>query len=580
MKNQEIAHILYEIGIFLEMKDIPFKPYAYQKAAIGLDSLEKDVEEIYNKGGRKALEDIPGVGESIAEKIEEYLKTGRIKYYNDLKKKMPIKIEELTNVEGIGAKTIKTLYKSLRIRDIQDLEKAARGHKIRKLASFGEKSEENILQAIAFLKKSKERFLLGDTLPQVNNIIVRLKSLDEVKDASIAGSIRRMKETIGDVDILVVFKGKQEEIKTKKIMDFFVSMPEVIKVLGKGSTRSSVRTKKGFDIDLRLVPEKSYGSALQYFTGSKEHNIAIRKLAIEKGLKLNEYGLFRGRKAIAGKTEQEVYNALGMDWPAPELRENQGEVEAALRGVLPKLVELKDIKGDLHCHSRWSEGNNTIQVLVDRTIKLGYQYVGISDHTKALRIENGLDERELAQQAKKIVEINRGLVKKGFKFRVLQGAETNILRDGSIDINNEALKKLDYVITGIHSSFKLPKSEMTERIIKAIKNPYINIISHPSGRVLGKREKYDYDFDKILRAAKEFGKVLEINSHPARLDLNDQSIRMAKETGVKMIINTDTHNINNLQFMEFGVNQAKRGWAENKDIINTKPLSQLLKIFK
>jgi len=338
--------------------------------------------------------------------------------------------------------------------------------------------------------------------------------------------------------------------------------------------------KDGFDMDLRVVPEKSYGSALQYFIGSKEHNIAARKIAIEKGLKLNEYGVFRGKKMIAGKTEESVYKVLGLQWIPPEIRENQGEIEAALKRKLPKLVELKDIKGDLHCHSKWDGGQNSIKEMTEAAMARGYQYLGITDHTKFLRIEHGLNERQLAQQRKEIDKINSKLKTQNSKFKILQGAETNILNDGSIDIKDQALKKLDYAIAGIHSSFKMPKEKMTERIIQAMKNPYIKIISHPTGRILKRRDEYQIDIEKILRAAKETNTILEINSFPERLDLNDINTKKAIEMGVKLVINTDSHHRNQFRYMEFGVYQARRGWAEKKDIINTRPLGKLLKFFE
>jgi len=578
MKNQEIANIFYEIADFLEMEGVQFKPYAYQKAAITLETLEKDVAEIYKEGGREALLKIPGIGQSMAEKIEEYLKTGKIKYYEELKKKTPIQMEELTAVEGLGPRKAKILYQKLRIRNLKDLEKSAKAHKIAPLFGFGEKTEKNILEGIAFLKRSKGRFLLGEILPIVKEVYQRLKSLKEVEKIDPAGSVRRMKETIGDVDFLVTPSSGGGG--PEKVMDFFTSLPEVIKIWGKGTTKASVRMKEGFDMDIRVVPARSYGSALQYFTGSKEHNIAIRKIAMDKGLKLSEYGLFRGPKMIAGKTEEEIYRALGMQWIPPEIRENQGEIEAALEGKLPKLIDYKDIKGDLHCHSKWDGGADTIEEIAEAAKKMGYQYIGIADHTKFLRIEYGLDEKKLALQRKEIEKINYKLQTKNYKLKILQGCEANILNDGSIDISDEALKKLDYVIAGIHSNFKMPKEKMTERIIKAMKNSNVDIISHPTGRILKRRDEYQIDFDKILRVAKETKTILEINSFPERLDLNDQNIRRTKEAGVKMVINTDSHHKDQLRFIEFGIAQAKRGWAEKEDIINTQPLEKLLKFFK
>lgn len=574
MRNQEIAKIFYGIASYLETESVAFKPYAYEKAAINLETLEEDVEEIYKKGGLKALKSLPGVGKSIAEKIEEYLKTNKIKYYEQLKKKMPFNLEEIIAVEGMGPKKAKVLYQKLGIKNIKDLQIAAKAGKIARLFGFGVITEKNIIEGIAFLKRSKGRFLLGEILPKAKEVYEKLKCLKEVEKIDYAGSLRRMKETIGDVDFLVVSQ------KPQIVMDFFVSLPGVIKIWGKGSTKASVRMKDGFDMDIRVVPKKSYGSALQYFTGSKEHNIVTRKIAINKGLKLSEYGLFRGAKKIAGENEKEIYKKLGMEWIPPELRENQGEIEVSLAGKLPKVTDYDDIKGDLHCHSKWDGGLNSIKEMAEAAEIMGYEYVGIADHTKFLRIEHGLDEGQLSRQRKEIDRINKKFQVPSPKSQVLQGCETNILSDGSIDIKDEALKKLDFVIAGVHSSFKMEKTKMTERIIRAMKNPHVDIISHPTGRLLKRRDEYQIDFDKILKVAKETGTILEINSYPERLDLNDQNIRRAKTAGVKMVINTDSHRKDQLRFIEFGVAQARRGWAEKEDIINTQPLEKLLKFFK
>jgi len=570
MKNQELAQIFYEIAEFLEMEEVPFKPQAYRKAAQFLEGLEEDIESIYEKGGEKALEDLPSIGRNIADKIREYIEIGKIKYYLELKDKTPINIEELTAVEGLGPKTVRILYNKLGIRNLKDLEKAAKEHKIAPLFGLGEKTEKNILEGIKFLKRSKGRFLLGRILPVVSEIEKKLKSLKEVDQISVAGSVRRKKETIGDVDFLITSKNPE------KVMDFFVSLPGVVKVWGKGQTKSSVRMKEGFNIDIRVIQKKSYGSALQYFTGSKEHNIITRRLAISKGLKLSEYGVFKGKKMIAGWSEKGVYRSLGLSFIEPELRENRGEVEAAQKGKLPKLVKLEDIKGDLHCHSSWNGGENSILELAETAKNMGYLYLGIADHTKFLRIENGLDERKLSQQRKEIDKLNLEFE----NFKILQGAETNILNDGALDIRDNALEKLDYAIAGVHSNLKMPKEKMTERIITAMKNPYVKIISHPTGRLLKRREEYLIDFEKILRAAKEFNVVLEVNSFPERLDLNDVNIKLAIEAGVRLIINTDSHHKGHLDYMELGVNQARRGWAEKNNIINTYSLKDLIKVFQ
>jgi DNA polymerase (family 10) len=578
MINRDIAKIFYQIAQYLEMKDIPFKPQAYEKAAIILEDLKEDVKEIYQKGGKEALLDIPGIGKSMAEKIEEYIKTGKIKEYEELRKEIPVNLEELMAVEGLGPKRIKILYEKLKIKDLDSLELAAKNHKIAPLFGFGEKTEKNILEAIQFLRRSKGRFLLGDILPQVREIYQKLKSLKEVERIDIVGSLRRMKETIGDVDFLVISE------KPEKIMDFFVSLPGVVKIWGKGKTKSSVRMKDGFDMDLRVLPKISYGAALQYFTGSKEHNISLRKIAIEKGFKLNEYGLFRGKKIIASSDEKEIYEKLGLEYIPPEMREDQGEIELALEKKLPKIIDYKDIKGDLHCHIKWrgkfDGGENTLEEMAQAALELGYEYLGIASHTKFLKIEHGLDEKELEKRDEEIDKINLRFQKENIKFRLLKGCEANILNDGSLDIEAKTLLKLDFVIAGVHSNFKMSKEEMTERIIKAMRNPNVDIISHPTGRIIQKRDEYQIDFEKILKVARETGTILEINSYPERLDLSDKNIKMAKEAGVKMVINTDSHQKDQLRFIEYGIAQARRGWAEKKDIINTLSLEEMLKSLK
>lgn len=509
MKNQELAKILFGIAKYLEMEEDAFRPIAYRKAARVLENLDKKIEDIYRQGGLKALEDLPAVGEGIALKIEEYIKTGKIQFYKDLTKK-------------------------------------------------------------ALINSKDGRFLLGRILPVAEKIISRLRKLKKVEAIEIAGSLRRKKETVGDIDILAVSSDSE------KIMDFFISQPEVVKVLARGNTKCSVEVEDGFNIDLRIIPKESYGSALQYFTGSKEHNIVLRRLAIGKSFKLNEYGLFRDKKKIAGETEEDVYKALGLEWIPPEMRENNGEVELALSNNLPHLIDYEDIKGDLHCHSVWNGGVNSIEALTNETKAMGYEYLGIADHTQYLKIERGLNERQLEDRNKEIDKLNAKI--SGIK--ILKGCEANILNDGSIDIKDEALKKLDFVIAGLHSTLKMEKEEMTERLIKAMQNPHIDIISHPTCRLIGKRNESQLDFDKVLKVAKQFGIVLEINSSPERLDLKDEHIKRTKEAGVKMAINSDAHEISQLKLNNLGIAQARRGWAEKKDIINTESVDKLLEYFK
>jgi DNA polymerase (family 10) len=574
MKNQEIAKILFEIGDFLELNEVPFKPKAYQQAAIALDALEEDVSEIYKREGLKGLENIQAVGKSIALKIEEYLKTGKIEYYKDIKKTSPIDFETLTKVEGLGIRKIKKLYDELGVKNLADLEKSAKAHKIAPLFGFGEKTEENILEAIEFLKQSKGRFLFREIFPTIKNIEERIGKIEGVKKISVAGSTRRRKETIGDADFLVAITDTSDKYLIEKIMNTFVKLDGVVKIVAKGETKTSVKTKEGLDIDLRVVPISSYGAALQYFTGSKEHNIATRRIAIKEGLKLSEYGLFnrRGGK-IKGETEEEIYERLGMDWIPPEIRENQGEIEAAEQHKLPKLIELKDIKGDFHWHSSWDGGEDSLREMCERGMELGYEYMGVSDHTKTLKIENGLNEKELLKQRKEIDKLNEEFKEQGKKFKLLQGAEVEILKNGSLDFDDDTLKLLDFVSVSIHSNFKMGKSEMTKRIIKAISNPYVDILNHPTGKILGSRDSYELDIDEIFKAAKEYKVTLEMNCF--RSDLSAQSARIAKDMGIKICLGSDAHFKKELLDMEYGVYQARRAWLEKGDVLNAQSLEKL-----
>ena len=403
MKNQEIAKIFYDIARFLQIEGVPFKPYAYEKAGASIEGLSQDVAEIYLKGGRKALQEIPGIGKAMSDHIEEFVKTGKVKFYQEMRKKLPVDMDALLKVEGMGPKKAKVLYEKLGVKNLKGLEKVAKAGKIAPLFGFGETTEKNILQGLEFLKVSKGRVRLHEILPVAREVLKKLENLKEVQKVSIAGSLRRRKETIGDVDFLVVSK------HPKKVMDFFVKLPGVEKIWGQGGTKASVHLAAGYDMDLRVVPQKSYGSALQYFTGSQDHNIVTRKIAIEKGLKLSEWGLFDGSRQIPTSSEEQVYKALGLAWVPPEMRENTGEVEAAQNGKLPKLLELKEIKGDLHVHSNWKDpkgGKDSIEVLAKFAMGLGYEYIGISDHTKSLHIERSLNEKELLEQNQYIKQLN------------------------------------------------------------------------------------------------------------------------------------------------------------------------------
>jgi len=575
MQNREIAKIFNEIAEYLEMDGVRFKPHAYQKAAITLENLKDSIEDIYRQGGLKALKAIPGIGESIALKIEEYLKTGKIAYYEEFRRKLPINLDELIAVEGMGPKKAKILYDKLGITNLAELEAAARAHQIAPLKGFGAKTEANILEGIEFLKKSTGRFLLGEVWPLAEQLLATLRALPEVDRADVAGSFRRKKETIGDLDFLAVSS------QPDKVMAFFIAQPDVVKVHAHGPTKSSVRLRQGLDADLRVIPAESYGAALQYFSGSKEHNIALRQIAIDQGYKLNEYGLFdQHDQAVAGRTEEEIYQTLGLAWIPPELREDRGELAAAREGRLPKLIDYSDIRGDLHVHSNWNGGAQSIAELAQAAMALGYDYVGIADHTKFLRIEHGLDEEQLLARNREIDDLNAQLAKKGKHFRILKGCEANILNDGSIDIADEVLAQLDYVIAGIHSAFRMPREEMLSRLQTAMANPHVDIISHPTGRILKRREEYEVAMGDLLRLAHETGTILEINAYPERLDLGDVNIRAAKQAGVRMVINTDAHHVDQLRYLPLGIAQARRGWAEKEDIINVWPVARLLQFFK
>ena len=570
MRNWEVERILNNIALLLEMDDVQFKPKAYEKASRSIKALEEDVEDIYKTGGIKGLEEIPGIGESIAGKIEELIKTGKLDYYEKLKQNVPVDLETLSGIEGLGPKKIKILWKELRIKNIEDLERACLSHRVSKLPGFQEKTEQNILKGIEFAKKSRGRFILGFTLPFIREIEKRLGDRKEVQRIAVGGSVRRMKETIGDVDFLIA------SVAPQKVMDFFTTMPEVGETLLKGDTKSTVRLDIGIHADLRVVPSESFGAALQYFTGNKDHNIALRTLAQEKKWKLSEYGLFQGDRLIAGKEEEEVYEKLGLAWIPPELRENTGEIDAAATRTLPNLINYKDLKGDLQVHSNWTDGSNSIREMAEEAKKLGLEYIVISDHSQSLAMTGGLDEKMLSKQAKEIDALNKELE----GLEVLHGVELNIMADGSLDISNKALRQLDFVGAAIHSHFNLTKSEMTRRMISAIENPDVDVIYHPTSRQLQKREPIELDIEKVMEAAKANGTILDIDSYPDRLDLKDEHIRKALDIGVKLGISSDSHTKINLHFLEYGIAQARRGWARSNDIVNTRKLRDFMKLIK
>lgn len=572
MTNREIAKILSEMAALFEMQDVAFKPRAYEKASLGVESLEREVREIYHAGGLAALEDIPGVGTGIAHHIEELLKTGRFKEYEALKKKIPVRISELTEVEGVGPKMIKTLWDKLCVRSLADLERAARAGKIAKLPRFGKKSEEKILKGIEFLKQSGGRRVLGLMLPEIRAITAMIRAFPEVECVEVAGSVRRRRETIGDIDILAV------SAKPEKVMDRFLGLPFIAHVYAHGPTKTNIRLKNGLDCDLRVVPEKSWGAALNYFTGSKDHNIALRELAIKKGWKLNEYGLFSGKKFIAGRSEEGLYKKLGLRYIEPEMREHTGEIEAARRNKLPHLVGYGDLQGDLQVQTDWTDGENSIEEMAHAAIKAGLSYIVITDHTRSLAMTGGSDEKKLLKQMAEIDRINKKL--KHPKFKILKGAEVNIASSGSLDIDDEVLAKLDVVGAAVHSHFKLSRAEQTRRIIRAMENPHVDAIFHLTGRIIPRRAPIELDIDEVITAARRTRTVLEINAYPERADIKDDYIRKCVAAGVKMSIDSDAHSVGHFQYLECGVAQARRGWAEKKDIINAWPVERMLKMLK
>lgn len=580
MKNREIAELFYEAADILEYQQVEWKPRAYRRAAQMIENLEEDIGKLYEREGKKGLTEIPGVGVSIADHIVEYLKTGKVEKFEKLKGKTPSGTTELMEIRGLGAKRIKKLADALGIVTILDLKKAIGAHKLRKLEDFGEKSEENLARAIEQYEKSHARMALGKALPLAEEIISALKaeckstaSKVDLSKIIYTGSLRRLKETIGDIDILA----EAEKEEALKIMNAFVSLPEVEQIILKGSTKSSVILGEGTAIDLRVVPPESYGAALQYFTGSKEHNIELRNIAIRAGYKLSEYGLYlkKSGKQIAGKNEEEIYEKLGLAYIPPELRENRGELKAAAKNTLPKLIEAGDLRGDLHMHTNYSEGRESLETMIERAEALGYEYIAVTDHSHSQRIASGMEIETLKTQLKEIEKLS-----KRFRIKILKGSEVEILKDGRLDYPDEVLKELDIVVGAVHSGFSASEREMTGRIITALENRHLDILAHPSGRLLGKREAYAVNFGKVFEAAAANGKVMEINSQPLRLDLNDELILRAKDYDLKFCISTDSHSISDLASMRYGLGQARRGWLEKEDIVNTYPYPKLKEVFK
>ncbi|MEB2308252.1 MAG: DNA polymerase/3'-5' exonuclease PolX [Candidatus Brocadiaceae bacterium] len=557
LKNHEIASLFERIADIMELKgENTFRINSYRKAARVIGDLTEDIEEIAKT---QKLTDIPGIGKGTAEKIIEYINSGKMSKYEEVKKGVSEETVGLMQIPGLGPKTVSLLSRELGIVGLRDLENALQAGKLKGLFGIGEKKIENIAKGIELFKISQQRISIGLAYPIVKRIIAELQRNPHMKDIQAAGSLRRMKETVGDIDILV------SGAKGAEIVKAFAKMRGVTQVLAAGDTRGSVRVEEGVQVDVRVVCEDDFGSALQYFTGSKEHNIHLREIAKKKGFKINEYGIFKGDKKVGGRFEQEIYRILGMDWIPPELRENRGEIEAAQKGMLPNLIKLSDIKGDLHNHSNWSDGTPTLEEMAVHAMKMGYQYLAVSDHSRSLHVANGLKEEELLEEIEEIDRLN----KKFNGFTLLKASEVDIKANGTLDFPDKLLEKLDVVVASIHSGFKQGREKITERMVAAIHNHYVNIIAHPTGRLISKREGYEIDMDKVIGACSETGTALEINCYYDRLDLNDINCRKAKESGVMIAISTDAHHVDQMWMMELGVGIARRGWVEKKNVINT-----------
>ena len=567
--NKEITDKLTRVADLLDIKgENEFRIRAYRNAVRTLSGLSKSIAEMIDEG--EDISKLSGIGNSIAKKVKQIVKTGELRQLKKLEKKVPSSLIEIMKLEQMGPQRTKILYNKLDIKSIDDLKKAAEEGEIEKIKGFGKKTTQNIRKEIEEYseKGGFSRIKLFDAEEQIQPLVDYLK--DKMDNVTIAGSYRRRKETLGDIDILATSND------VEKAMKDFTGFEEVDRVLSSGESKASVKLRTGLQVDLRLVEKDAFGAALLYFTGSKEHSIVLRKMGQKNDLKVNEYGIFEGEKRMAAKTEKKMYKALGLKYIEPELREDRGEFKAAQKNKLPKLITLDDIRGDLQTHTNESDGNYPLEEMVKAAEELGYEYYAVTDHSKKVTMANGLDEKRLAKQIEKIDELNKKLK----KIKVLKSIEVDILEDGSLDLSNEILKELDLVVCSIHYNRNLSKKKQTKRILKAMENPYFNILAHPTGRLVNERSGYDIDMEKIMKEAKNNGCFLEINANPDRLDLNDDHARMAKEIGLKVSISTDAHAKSNLQFMKYGVAQARRGWLEKDDVLNTRPWKELKKLLE
>ena len=575
MINLDMARIFDEIADIFEVKgENPFKIRAYRRAARTIESLTQDLKGIAERGGVSELKKIPGVGDAIAKKILEIAETGDCKKHIELKQEVPSGVLELLAIPRVGPKTIAKVHDELGISSIADLEEAAKLHKLETLPGLGATVEENILKGIAQYRRYKGRVLLSEALPRAESIVTELKKFDAVDKIIIAGSLRRMRETIGDIDILVVSN------RPRAVMDAFTSLDGVEDIVAKGDTKSSI-VLRGINVDLRVVDEASFGAAAHYFTGSKHHNIRIRELGMKQGLKINEYGIFRGDERIGGEDEADVFASVGLAYIPPELREDRGEIEAAKANRIPELVAANDIKGDLHVHTNWSDGKNSIEEMALTAISSGYEYIAVADHSPAVGIAGGMNEDKITKREVEIEKVNKRFEDDGIKFSVLSASEVDIKSDFSMDFPDDVLKSLDVVVGAIHTKFTQDRETMTTRLVTAMENPNVDIIAHPTGRLLGKRDPYEVDMEQLMESAKATGTIMELNSFPGRLDLNDIHCKMAKDYGVLIAISTDAHDAMQMRdVIKYGVATARRGWLEPKDVVNTRGLEDIRELLK
>lgn len=567
--NAEIAALFDRLADLLEIEDAnPFRVRAYRNAARTIANLGQSIAGLVETG--KDLSELPGIGEAIAEKIATIVRTGRLPQLEEVEARTPGTLADLMKIDGLGPKRVKALYRQLNIRSFEDLARAARSGKIRGLDGFGAKTEAMILQHVEHRRGAVQRMRLAEAEDIAGGLVDYLRKSPGVKDISVAGSIRRRKDTVGDLDILVT------AARGSPVMRRFVAYDEVADVVSQGDTRSTVVLRSGLHADLRVVPQVSFGAALCYFTGSKAHNIAVRKIGVAKGCKVNEYGVFKGEKRVAGRTEQDVYAKLGLAYIEPEMREDRGEIELAAKGRLPKLVTLDDIRGDLHCHTDLTDGRNTLEEMAAAAGERGYEYLAVTDHTKHVTVAHGLDKAGMMTAIRRIDRLNTKLD----GITILKSAEVDILEDGRLDLPDSVLRELDLVVCAVHYKFNLPEKKQTARILRALDNRHCNILAHPGGRLINVREPYEVDIQTIMNAARERGCFLELNAQPARLDLTDVHCKMAKDMGLKVAISTDAHNTAQFDYMRFGIGQARRGWLEARDVLNTRGLAELKKLLR